>query len=254
MHYVVMEELLRRSSIRDGISESPYFIGIICGFAIWVAYAWVTRLRSEALTNPALHAAFLFFLVLFKLALLHTIFSDPGICQPLARDALRLTIEDLVRSNRLTRATFCLHCLVVKPPYTEHCSDCSKCVTYREFSVRHYPWMLNCIGVKNHTIFILFMVSIAAGVLIFDYLVWIHLHSLKHVPLPTPACVLPYAICRLTSADMFLFSIAAWSTLIHMVVVVVLILYAVDTCKTLMRRLWNVVDSVVVQGFYQIFF
>ena len=37
--------------------------------------------------------------------------------------------------------------------------------------------------------------------------------ALKDAPLPSRSCVLPYAICKITSADMLLVSIAVWSVL-----------------------------------------
>jgi hypothetical protein len=71
-----------------------------------VAYGWFTRLRygvlryptiqfqllpytSDAPDNPAVHAAFLFLLVISVLALIYSEFGDPGICATLTKDALK---------------------------------------------------------------------------------------------------------------------------------------------------------------------
>jgi hypothetical protein len=45
---VVLLEFLQRRSVSDSIYSSPYFLGIIFGSGLWIAYAWVTRLRYGA--------------------------------------------------------------------------------------------------------------------------------------------------------------------------------------------------------------
>ena len=75
-----------------------------------------------------------------------------------------------------------------------------------------------------------FILNLVAGILVFDFLVWTRkprgqsvnfiqtkeisadLLGLKDTPVPSPSCVLPYAACKLMSADMFLISVAVWST------------------------------------------
>src|SRR5712691_13084100 len=102
-------EVLQRNSIKDSLEGSPYFLGITFGSALWVAYAWTTRLRhgvfldaptvfcpdfhsrprSDAPTCPYLHAAFLFSFVLFMFALLCIVFCDPGISITQTKDELK---------------------------------------------------------------------------------------------------------------------------------------------------------------------
>jgi hypothetical protein len=47
------------------------------------------RTPSDARANPAMHAAFMFLFVVFMLALLRTVFCDPGICMAKTKDALK---------------------------------------------------------------------------------------------------------------------------------------------------------------------
>jgi hypothetical protein len=42
---VVTDELLQRNSVQDSLNESPYPFGHTFGTALWVAYAWITRLQ-----------------------------------------------------------------------------------------------------------------------------------------------------------------------------------------------------------------
>jgi len=109
-------------------------------------------------------------------------------------------------------------------------------------------WMPNCIGVKNYKYFILSMVSIIARVSLFDYLVWTHLLSSKDASSPVSRCLLSHVLCGLTPAEVFLISIAVWSTL-QVLGMIVLILYEMEPCKTWMRRLRNAVKTLA-QGFH----
>ena len=47
-YQVVLREFLRRGPVSDSIYKSPYFLGIIFGSGLWIAYAWATRLRYGA--------------------------------------------------------------------------------------------------------------------------------------------------------------------------------------------------------------
>ncbi|KAF8266030.1 hypothetical protein EI94DRAFT_1734101 [Lactarius quietus] len=190
MHLVVLFDFLQRRPVSDSIYSSPYFLGIICGSGLWISYAWATRLRHAAHFNPYTHALLALLFGLCVVALVLTIVCDPG----------TIIIEDLIRRKQLTTRAFCVQCLVARPPHSRHCSRCNKCVTHHE-----------CMDL-NHAYFIIFMATFTACVLTFDYLVWIYLATLKETPPPRRFCVLPHEVCRLVSGDMFLSSVAAWSS------------------------------------------
>jgi len=228
---VVIYEVLQRNSIKDSLEGSPYFLGITFGSALWLAYAWITRLRYDAPSSPSLHTAFLSSFVLFVFALLCIVFCDPGISVTQTKDDLKSITEVLVRSNRLTEEAFCVRCLVEKSSRTTHCPICNKCVTRHKFSPLHASCMRNCIGKRNYIYFIVLTASLIAGVLIFDYLVWRHLLTLKDLPMPARSCLLSHSFCKVISADMFLISITVWSTLNLVWTVGTMIYYAMETWK-----------------------
>jgi len=241
---VVTDDVLKRKTVENSLEESPFFLGLTFGSALWVAYAWITRLRDGAHSYPYMHAAFLFSFVLFVLSFRGTSFRDPGACVMPSMDDLKSITENLVRSNRLTKETFCVRCLAAKPPHTLHCSMCKKCVTRHPISPYHSVWHLNCIGKKNHFIFVVFMASLTAGILIFDYLVWIHFLNLKHCPTPSRFCLLPNSVCGVVSADTFLISIAVWSTLHLGWSVMLVIFYAVETWKVVRCKMIGTFQAV----------
>jgi len=105
---VVMDEVLLRDPIKDSLEDSPYYLGATFGSALWVAYAWITRLRHGVLPDTTLryscfypcaqsdvssylpmHIAFLLSFGLFMLAIPFITFRDPGTCVMPTKDALK---------------------------------------------------------------------------------------------------------------------------------------------------------------------
>ncbi|KAH9034541.1 ankyrin repeat-containing domain protein [Lactarius hengduanensis] len=245
MHLVVLLEFLQRGSVSDSIYSSPYFLGIIFGSGFWIAYGWATRLRYGAHHNPYLHALFGLLFGLCVVALVFTTICDPGTIDIPTKDELKPIIEDLIRRKQLTTKAFCVRCLVARPPHTRHCSRCNKCITRNECMDLHASWMLNCIGTKNHAYFIVFITTFTACVLTFDYLVWIYLVALDEVPPPRSSCVLPHEVCRSVSGDMFLSSVAAWSSLQLMWSGMVAVNYGDATWRAWRRRVKSFSETAV---------
>jgi len=55
--------------------------------------------------------------------------------------------------------------------------------------------------------------ALVIGIFLFDYLTWAYFSSIGDVSTASSACFLPDSVCSLTATDMFLFSVAAWSSL-----------------------------------------
>jgi hypothetical protein len=100
-------ELLQRDPIRENIDSTPIDFGGSVAYALWVAYAWVTRLQYGVLLsvailssispawhldvpdNPAIHAIFPLLFVVSMLTFFLTAFCDPGICATETKDGLK---------------------------------------------------------------------------------------------------------------------------------------------------------------------
>lgn len=51
----------------------------------------------------------------------------------------------------------CPDCQIIRTARSRHCSICNRCV---ERFDHHCPWVNNCVGVKNHFLFMKFLVSV----------------------------------------------------------------------------------------------
>uniref|UniRef100_A0A673TIJ7 Palmitoyltransferase n=1 Tax=Suricata suricatta TaxID=37032 RepID=A0A673TIJ7_SURSU len=67
----------------------------------------------------------------------------------------------------------CRHCLVLQPLRARHCRECRRCV--RRYD-HHCPWMENCVGERNHPLFVAYLALQLAVLLWGLYLAWSGLH------------------------------------------------------------------------------
>jgi len=69
-----------------------------------------------------------------------------------------MDLLEVVESTQL-----CADCLTIRTTRSRHCSVCNRCV---ERFDHHCPWINNCVGVKNHRQFLLFVISMFSTVTI----------------------------------------------------------------------------------------
>ena len=53
-------------------------------------------------------------------------------------------------------ADLCPQCKVIRTARSRHCAICNCCVERYD---HHCPWINNCVGIKNHNAFMLFLIS-----------------------------------------------------------------------------------------------
>ncbi|XP_002743405.1 palmitoyltransferase ZDHHC12 isoform X1 [Callithrix jacchus] len=63
----------------------------------------------------------------------------------------------------------CRYCLVLQPLRARHCRECRRCV--RRYD-HHCPWMENCVGERNHPLFVVYLVLQLLVLLWGLYLAW----------------------------------------------------------------------------------
>ncbi|KAI6013902.1 hypothetical protein EDC04DRAFT_2870714 [Pisolithus marmoratus] len=174
----------------ETVNQSPYFAGIIAGSMMWVGYAWLTRLVTSNHQNlqaiRSVHLAFALNMGLCVYNFFRAIMLDPGTCprtisMVIEKLALLQIIEDLASEGRLNGQTFCIQCMV-------------------------------CFGSNNHRQFLMFVTTLVAGIILFDYLTMNVLYASATPPDNIAADCSPI-FCVPAAIDSFLLSVSLWSTL-----------------------------------------
>ena len=74
---------------------------------------------------------------------------DPGYLKPQLEFRRILELyEDL--------ADLCPECHLIRTPRSRHCNVCKRCVDRFD---HHCPWIDNCVGIRNHNYFIIYLYS-----------------------------------------------------------------------------------------------
>lgn len=85
------------------------------------------------------------------LTFFYTSCKDPGIISPEKKRSFLELLRDI------NPADLCPDCRIIKTARSRHCAICNQCV---ERFDHHCPWINNCVGIKNHNAFMLFVLSI----------------------------------------------------------------------------------------------
>lgn len=113
--------------------------------------------------NIAIHGSFILSMLLFLMAWC----KDPGY---LKKDE---DIDFFDNIERFDSNHLCPECEVIRTERSRHCNICNKCV---ERFDHHCPWINNCIGIRNHGAFYLYIivtiVYILLVVLICSYILY----------------------------------------------------------------------------------
>lgn len=82
---------------------------------------------------------------------------DPGKLKPFAGQDFMELLRDI------NPIDLCPECEVIKSARSRHCAICNQCI---ERFDHHCPWINNCVGIKNHNAFIMFLFSIWTKIVI----------------------------------------------------------------------------------------
>uniref|UniRef100_A0A3B4AKL1 Palmitoyltransferase n=1 Tax=Periophthalmus magnuspinnatus TaxID=409849 RepID=A0A3B4AKL1_9GOBI len=97
-----------------------------------------------------------FFLLVVLSVLLYFAVSlmDPGFVLEDAAQVLTEETEQMIPDSSVPRVRRCGYCFLLQPMRARHCASCGHCV--RRFD-HHCPWISNCVGERNHRVFVLYL-------------------------------------------------------------------------------------------------
>lgn len=99
--------------------------------------------------------------ILVFLAFTYASCKNPGNLKPLTDRPFIELLRDI------NPADLCPDCKVIRSPRSQHCAICDCCV---ERFDHHCPWINNCVGIKNHNSFLVFLIVIWTKIVATMYL------------------------------------------------------------------------------------
>ncbi|KAM9641984.1 LOW QUALITY PROTEIN: palmitoyltransferase ZDHHC12 [Trichechus inunguis] len=94
---------------------------------------------------------------------------DPGYMNVQPQPQEELKEEQMAMVPQATPLRRCRYCLVLQPLRARHCHECHRCV--RRYD-HHCPWMENCVGERNHPLFVAYLALQLVVLLWALYLAW----------------------------------------------------------------------------------
>ncbi|KAF2395734.1 palmitoyltransferase akr1, partial [Trichodelitschia bisporula] len=193
------------------LHKTPLLAGVFAGTLFWVGVRWITHvLPATYYTNPFLNLLFGAFFGLCTYFYFRTMTEDPGfVPKPGSRSEQKVIIEELLDKRLFDETHFCVTCMIRRPLRSKHCKKCQRCVAKQD---HHCPWVDNCIGVNNHRRFVLYVLTMATGVVF-----WLLLTLSYLAPLPKPkdatCTLLSPDLCATLLTDPFTIVLTIWTAL-----------------------------------------
>lgn len=163
------------SSLQDegqSIHQTPYLSGIFAGSAFWTTLHWLWSVMpatcsSYAPLNGIFGVIFAICLYNFYRAML----MDPGFVRSAdgSRADQRELVDKMIQEGVYGSETYCIYCLLRKPLRSKHCKICKRCVARHD---HHCPWVNNCVGLRNHRAFMVYIIAMFLGIPMYAYLVY----------------------------------------------------------------------------------
>jgi hypothetical protein len=156
--------------------------------------------------------------------------EDPGyVPKAGSRNASKTMIDELLEQRKFDEHNFCVTCMARRPLRSKHCKMCKRCTAKHD---HHCPWVHNCVGINNHRHFVLYVLTMAVGIVFFDWLVLRYLDILPH-PEGQSCNILNDRLCAVLNSDPFTVALTIWTTLQLVWVTMLLVVQLVQIMRGL---------------------
>lgn len=194
--------------------KTPWMSGIFAGSLFLVGLDWlfiVLPATARSIEGSSGHVMLnLVFAVLYCLTTFFFVASgryDPGYVPKLKGIAeQRAAIDELLKEWKYDESSFCVTCMIRTPLRSKHCRRCQRCVAKHD---HHCPWVYNCVGVNNHRHFILYLISLACGILVYDWVLYYYFDGISRDA--SQSCrLLSVNLCKMLNADGYTLLLSTW--------------------------------------------
>ncbi|CAI7672984.1 unnamed protein product [Penicillium pancosmium] len=190
------------------LQKTPYLAGVFAGTLFWVGFCYVFRvLPATYSSSPILNILFAVFYGLTAYFYIYAMVQDPGYVPKISsRNQQREMVKQLFELWKFDEENFCVPCMSRKPLRSKHCRRCGRCVSKHD---HHCPWIDNCVGANNLRHFVLYIVSLEVGIILFVQLTVRYINAL---PAPTAATcnVINDTLCSYVTRDTFTLVLNIW--------------------------------------------
>ncbi|KAK9450767.1 uncharacterized protein V1518DRAFT_411652 [Limtongia smithiae] len=211
--HMLLTRIVKRGRAKSvQFHNSPYLSGLFAGSAFWVAVRWIFFVLP-ATFEDAWFMNIIFFIMFGFSMYFYTkgMLMDPGyIPKPKTPDEQLQMIDDLFEVDQYDAQHFCIQCYTRRPLRSKHCRVCGKCVARMD---HHCPWINNCVGLRNHRSFLLYVILLEVAIPMFVYLVYEYLPDVDDDLKFSCIFISDEEICRAVSYDPFTLIMAVWASI-----------------------------------------
>lgn len=154
------------STDSNALMNTPVYSGLFSGSAFWILVYYVLTILGNTFSKyPLTNLVFMAIFGIMAYSFFVCMFSDPGYIPSLGSVAKqRAMIEGLIEAGEYDTRHFCISTYVRKPLRAKYDRTAKRVVAKYD----HYcPWTFNVVGVRNHRLFLVFVVSIAIAIPIY---------------------------------------------------------------------------------------
>lgn len=148
------------------IMQTPIFAGLFSGSSFWLLAHYFLHIAGSSFASyPFTNFIFLVIFSVIAYSYFACMFTDPGYIPPIGNvPKQRSMIEGLIEAGEYDTRHFCISTYVRKPLRSRYDRIAKRVVAKYD----HYcPWVYNVVGIRNHRLFLVFVLSLAVGIPIY---------------------------------------------------------------------------------------